>query len=339
MVTTPSGASSVLMPATNPLRSGTCASTLLPTTRSAARPSARSSHGDHGLKNECPGAHALRVRHFRHVLGRLDAEDGDALCDEVLEQVAVVAAELDHEAVRVQLEPGADRVGVGARMAEPAVGVGREVGIVGEDVGGRDVLLQLDEQALLTDVDMERIEGLHVVQVAFVEERLAQRRHPEVDERAAQVGVRRSGSSPWSARRPGVEPHTGGPTQLVVEAACLHRLTDVQEPREARADELVEDETVALVRVAAAPRRPLRTSHAKPRSRKRGVELGEVHAVAAGVGARRPRAYSTRLPGTTSATISATSRIWWLALVAPDVERLVVHDIERSLQARPGTPG
>ena len=93
----------------------------------------------------------------------------------MLEQVTVVAAELDDQAPRVQGQALADRVRVPARVADPTVGIRREVRVVGEDVGRGDVLLQLHEQALLADVDVERVEGLHLVQVARVEERLAQR--------------------------------------------------------------------------------------------------------------------------------------------------------------------
>ena len=84
------------------------------------------------------------------------------------------------------VDPGGVRE---ADLADPAFGVGREVRVVGEDVGRGDVLLELHQQALLADVDVERVEGLHAVQVARVEERLAQGRHPEVDEGVVQVGV------------------------------------------------------------------------------------------------------------------------------------------------------
>ena len=39
-------------------------------------------------------------------------------------------------------------------MLHPAVSVGGEISVLGEDLLGADELLQLDQEALLTDVDM-----------------------------------------------------------------------------------------------------------------------------------------------------------------------------------------
>ena len=68
--------------------------------------------------------------------------------DAVLEQVAVVAGDLDDERVAVQAQALRGLVDELLRVPHPRVGVGREVGVVGEDVLGRDVRGQLDQQAL-----------------------------------------------------------------------------------------------------------------------------------------------------------------------------------------------
>ena len=94
------------------------------------------------------GRDALLDGHLRHVGRRLDAEDGDALLHEVLQQVAVVARDLDHEAVLPEAEPLRDHVRVAAHVLDPAVGVRGEVGVLGEDRLRADVLLELHQEAL-----------------------------------------------------------------------------------------------------------------------------------------------------------------------------------------------
>ena len=87
------------MPATKSLRSGTWASTLLPMMRSACLPSATSSVGEPRAEEVDPGRDALLDRDLGDVGGRLDAEHGHAERQEMLQQIAVVAGELDDQAV------------------------------------------------------------------------------------------------------------------------------------------------------------------------------------------------------------------------------------------------
>ncbi len=56
--------------------------------------------------------HTPRLGRLRDVAGRLDAEDRDAAGHEVLEQVAVVAGELDDGARGPEPQPGSHRLGV-----------------------------------------------------------------------------------------------------------------------------------------------------------------------------------------------------------------------------------
>ena len=83
------------MPATKSLMSGTCASTLLPSRRSALRVVRELRAAVATPKNSTTRRDALLARDRRGVRGRLDAEHRDAALDEVLEQVAVVAGDLD----------------------------------------------------------------------------------------------------------------------------------------------------------------------------------------------------------------------------------------------------
>ena len=93
------------MPATKSLRSGTWASTLLPTTRSAAVPSSAQLARPARRRRTATSVGTPRGSADRgDVRGGLDAEHRHARRHEVLEQVAVVAAELDDQAVRAETE-------------------------------------------------------------------------------------------------------------------------------------------------------------------------------------------------------------------------------------------
>ena len=99
----PSSLTSARSPAAKPRMSGTWAKTLLATTRSA-RPCRRRSAA--GLRTEelDLGRDAAGPGRLGDVRGRLDAEHGDAARAEVLQEIAVVARDLDDEALRGQPE-------------------------------------------------------------------------------------------------------------------------------------------------------------------------------------------------------------------------------------------
>ena len=118
----------------------------------------------------------------RDVGRRLDAQHRHAARDEMLQQVAVVAGDLHHLAAGPSLQRLDRHLGVAPRMLDPAGRVGREVGVLGEDLLRRDELLQLHQEALVADVGVQRIERLHLVQLLGRDVRLAQRRHAEIDE-------------------------------------------------------------------------------------------------------------------------------------------------------------
>ena len=100
----------------------------------------------------------------------------------VLEQIAVVRRKLDDEAVAVEIRPFDDHLDVSARMLDPGVGVGGEVGVLGEDLVGRHELRDLHEPALLAGTDVERVERFALLQLLGPEHRLAERRLAEVDD-------------------------------------------------------------------------------------------------------------------------------------------------------------
>ena len=98
-VAVPSVASRSLTPATKSFMSGTCARTLLPMTRRARLPSSTSRSAVSRPKNATRVGTPRASASSRDVCGRVDAEDGDAGSDEVLEEIAVVRSELDDKIV------------------------------------------------------------------------------------------------------------------------------------------------------------------------------------------------------------------------------------------------
>ncbi len=68
--------------------------------------------------------HALGDCRFGHIGRRFDAKDRNALRQKMLQQIAVIAGDLDHEAVFIQPQPLCDFVAIGLRMADPAGGEG-----------------------------------------------------------------------------------------------------------------------------------------------------------------------------------------------------------------------
>ena len=109
------------MPATKSLRSGTCASTLLPTIRSAcaalgdaAPRRARRRRTRPGSERPCRCATSATL-----AAGSMPST-GHAERQEMLQQIAVVARQLDHEAVRPEPEPLRDHLAVAPGRARPS---------------------------------------------------------------------------------------------------------------------------------------------------------------------------------------------------------------------------
>ena len=118
---------------------------------------------------------------------RLDTQGPDPARDDVLQEVAVVAGDLDDEGVPSEAAAARRR----RRRSRSACSthesrVGREVGVVAEDVLRRDVGGQLDEQAVRADPHVQRIERLGLVELLGGQVALARRGHAEVDEGTSQ---------------------------------------------------------------------------------------------------------------------------------------------------------
>ena len=128
--------------------------------------------------------HALLAGGLADVDRRLDAQAADPACDDVLQQVAVVARDLDDERVLVEPEPLHGRVDEPARVLHPRRRERGEVGVLGERLLRGDQRRDLREQALLADAHVQRVGRLHRLDGLGGEEELAGRRGAEVQEAA-----------------------------------------------------------------------------------------------------------------------------------------------------------
>ncbi len=135
---------------------------------------------------------AAGASRFRHVRGRLDPEHRDSPGREMLQQVAVVARHLGNEAVRPQIKALSHGQRVPPGVRDPAVGVGREVGVVGEDILAGNVSRELHEQTGIADSDVQRIERFNIIQLVGLDIALAQRRHAQIHKCAGQACVAQS---------------------------------------------------------------------------------------------------------------------------------------------------
>src|SRR5262249_29186234 len=109
------------------------------------------------------------------------------------------------EVVLSEAQARADRLDVATRVLDPRRRVRGEVGVLLEDFVLRHERLELDEVTALAGVDMERVEGLHPMELFRPEVRLAERRHAEVDE--GQLERRRAEAARGHARRCGIGAH------------------------------------------------------------------------------------------------------------------------------------
>jgi len=91
------------------------------------------------------GADAPGPGHLGDVAGRFHPEHRDATRHEMLEQISVVARHLGHQALRAESEGLGHGVGVPLGVRHPGVGIGREIGVVGENLLSGHVRRQLHQ--------------------------------------------------------------------------------------------------------------------------------------------------------------------------------------------------
>ena len=194
--TTPLRPASNASPAVKSLISGTCAKTLLATTRSAcprratmssavSRPKKRTSVG-----TPLPGA-------LGDVGGGLDAQARDAHGDKIAQQVAVVGGHLHHETVGRERQATRHFQGEAACVVEPARRDGGEIGVVAEDGAGVGHMVELRQPTRAADADRQGKARLGLPRLVGRDEAVGHRLLSEVAER--------------DGERPAAEAATGDP--------------------------------------------------------------------------------------------------------------------------------
>ncbi len=122
-------------------------------------------------------------RDGRDVRRRFDAQDRNARFNEVLQQVTVVACDLDDEAGGIESEPRQHQLRVTLAVLEPAVRIGRKISIVAEEFLRARNLVQLYQEAFAADIGVQRVCRFRRLQIFSPDIRVRQRRHAQVAER------------------------------------------------------------------------------------------------------------------------------------------------------------
>ena len=74
-------------------------------------------------KKRHPGVDTLGLRCTRDIARWFDSKNRNALLDEILQKIAVIAGDLDDKTLCIQTESSRHKLGVAARVIEPAVRV------------------------------------------------------------------------------------------------------------------------------------------------------------------------------------------------------------------------
>ena len=169
------------MPATKLFRSGTCARTLFPSSKSACLPSAASSVASLASEKFHQRRHAFAPpRPSATFAAGSIAQHRNSALHEILQQVAVVAGEFHDVAPLVQAEARDHLLGIFLRVRQPAIRIRREIGILAEDDADAHVFLQLHEKAFSQTIHVQRIKNFALIHLIGAEKALAQRRHPQI---------------------------------------------------------------------------------------------------------------------------------------------------------------
>ena len=183
----PRSASSAFMPATKSLIAGTWASTLLPMIRSARGPLAARARPSSSPKNARRTGMPSCLGCRRRARCGFDSEAGNPGRDEIAQQVAVVAGDLDHEALRPKLQACRHRGDVVPRVPQEGRGDRREVGVVRrEQLVGAGIVLRLDQPTSLAYQQPQRVAPLRAAKIGLAEIGIGRRREAEVEEAAPQ---------------------------------------------------------------------------------------------------------------------------------------------------------
>jgi hypothetical protein len=126
---------------------------------------------------------------LRHVLGRLDAEDGDARVEVGAQEVAVVARDLDDEAAGAEPTLRDDALRERPAVLDEGLRVRREVQVLLEQLLGRDRDRDLRGRALRAHDHVERVLRLGTLEVLGMDERVRQGLVAEREHRLEALGA------------------------------------------------------------------------------------------------------------------------------------------------------
>src|SRR3972149_8567153 len=122
-------------------------------------------------------------RRFRNICGWFYTQYKDAPGIKIMEQISVVAGEFNDQILPVQAKPRRRHVNIVFGVLQPTVRIRREVRIVPENRLGTFKLLCLNQETIGADEDPQRVKGLHLVQLGWIQIGIRQRRHSEVDKK------------------------------------------------------------------------------------------------------------------------------------------------------------
>src|SRR5262245_15829908 len=122
-----------------------------------------------------------------HVSRRLDSQHRHSAPREILQQVTVIAGDLDDLALPGNGEKRNHLSHIGLGVPQPRIRERREIGVVAEYVLRTFPFLELNEKALTAHEGLERIEWLHLLQIFRLEIGVRKRRHAEIDEHVLEL--------------------------------------------------------------------------------------------------------------------------------------------------------
>ena len=136
------------------------------------------------------GRNAARIGDGGDVGGGLDAEHGDAARGEVLEQIAVVAGDLQHQRASVEGEARDHRLRAAPRMGHPARRDRGEIRVVGEDRVRRHHRIDLRQLATGADAHVQVPDRIGPLRRPLRRhQRVGERGGAEIDQAVPQFGA------------------------------------------------------------------------------------------------------------------------------------------------------
>ena len=107
---------------------------------------------------------------MRGIRRRLDPEHGNVVLFEILQKIAVVAGNLYDKLILIQPKAFDHHIDIALTMLEPTVGKGGKIGISGmKNVPRLFKLLQLHQQAVFTNIHIQRVIRLHLLEILCAE--------------------------------------------------------------------------------------------------------------------------------------------------------------------------